>query len=155
MLDTNLSSHMIGNFLKRFYLFIHERQRERGRDLRQREKQAPCREPDVGLNFRSKDHALSQRQALNRWATQGSPTIIFKSVFNSNNYFLNISHFLLHFFPWKFTLGIPGWCSGLAPAFGPGRDPGDPGSSPTSGSLHGACFSLCLCLCLSLCISQE
>ena len=46
--------------------------------------------------------------------------------------------------------GIPGWRSGLAPAFGPGRDPGDPGSSPTSGSLHGACFSLCLCLCLSL-----
>ena len=24
--------------------------------------------------------------------------------------------------------GIPGWRSGLAPAFGPGRDPGDPGS---------------------------
>ena len=31
-------------------------------------------------------------------------------------------------------LGIPGWRSGLAPAFGPGRDPGDPGSNPTSGS---------------------
>ena len=30
--------------------------------------------------------------------------------------------------------GIPGWCSGLAPAFGPGRNPGDPGSNPTSGS---------------------
>ena len=30
--------------------------------------------------------------------------------------------------------GIPGWRSGLAPAFGPGRDLGDPGSSPTSGS---------------------
>ena len=30
--------------------------------------------------------------------------------------------------------GIPGWRSGLAPAFGPGRDPGDPGSSPASGS---------------------
>ena len=26
--------------------------------------------------------------------------------------------------------GIPGWRSGLAPAFGPGRDPGDPGSIP-------------------------
>ena len=23
--------------------------------------------------------------------------------------------------------GIPGWLSGLAPAFSPGRDPGDPG----------------------------
>ena len=30
--------------------------------------------------------------------------------------------------------GIPGWCSGLAPAFGPGRDPGDLGSSPMSDS---------------------
>ena len=30
--------------------------------------------------------------------------------------------------------GIPGWRSGLAPAFGPGRDPGDRGSNPTSGS---------------------
>ena len=30
----------------RFYLLIHERQRERQRQ----EKQAPCKEPDVGLN---------------------------------------------------------------------------------------------------------
>ena len=29
---------------------------------------------------------------------------------------------------------IPGWRSGLAPAFDPGRDPGDPGLNPTSGS---------------------
>ena len=32
------------------------------------------------------------------------------------------------------TGGIPGWRSGLAPAFDPGRDPGDLGSNPTSGS---------------------
>ena len=31
-------------------------------------------------------------------------------------------------------MGIPGWLSGLAPAFSPGCDPGIPGSSPTSGS---------------------
>ena len=31
-------------------------------------------------------------------------------------------------------VGIPGWRSGLAPAFGPGCDPRDPGSSPTLGS---------------------
>ena len=42
-------------FFKRFYLFIHERQRDRERERerqrhRQREKQAPCRKPDVGLN---------------------------------------------------------------------------------------------------------
>ena len=45
---------------------------------------------------------------------------------------------------------IPGWLSGLAPAFGPRSDPGDLGSSPTPGSLHGACLSFCLCLHLSL-----
>ena len=50
----------------------------------------------------------------------------------------------------KEITGIPGWRSGLAPAFGPGRDPGDPGSNPTSGSLHGACFSLCLSVSLSV-----
>ena len=33
-----------------------------------------------------------------------------------------------------FSKGIPGWRSGLAPAFGPGRDPGNLGSNPTSGS---------------------
>ena len=32
------------------------------------------------------------------------------------------------------NLGIPGWRSSLAPAFGPGPDPGDPGLNPTSGS---------------------
>ena len=36
-------------FFLRFYVFIHERHREKGRQ-RQRENQAPCREPDVGLN---------------------------------------------------------------------------------------------------------
>ena len=35
----------------RFYLFIHERHR-------QREKQAPCREPDVGLDPEIPDHTL-------------------------------------------------------------------------------------------------
>ena len=40
---------------KRFYLFIHDRQRERERKRerqrhRQREKQAPCREPNAGLD---------------------------------------------------------------------------------------------------------
>ena len=39
-------------FFLRFYLFIHERHREReSQRHRQREKQAPCREPDdVGLD---------------------------------------------------------------------------------------------------------
>ena len=48
--------------------------------------------------------------------------------------------------------GIPGWRSGLAPAFGPGRDPGDPGSSPTPGSqcMEPASPSACVSLPLSL-----
>ena len=41
---------ILKKFLKRFYLFIHERHRERGRDTG-REKQAPCREPDAGLDL--------------------------------------------------------------------------------------------------------
>ena len=36
-------------FFLRLYLFIHGRPRERQRH-RQEEKQAPCREPDVGLD---------------------------------------------------------------------------------------------------------
>ena len=49
-------------------------------------------------------------------------------------------------------LGIPGWRSGLAPAFGPGRDPGDPGSNPTSGSrcMEPASLSVCVSAPLSL-----
>ena len=48
--------------------------------------------------------------------------------------------------------GIPGWRSGLAPAFGPGRDPGDPGSNPTSGSrcMEPASPSACVSASLSL-----
>ena len=37
------------NFFLRFYLFIHERNREKQRH-RQREKQAPCGKPDARLN---------------------------------------------------------------------------------------------------------
>ena len=50
-------------------------------------------------------------------------------------------------------MGIPGWRSGLAPAFGPGRDPGDSGSNPTSGSrcLEPASPSACVSASLSLC----
>ena len=41
-------------FFKDFiYLFMRDRERERERERKgQREKQAPCREPDVGLNPR-------------------------------------------------------------------------------------------------------
>ena len=45
-------------FVLRFYLFIHERHRETQRH-RQREKQAPCREPNAGLDPSLQDHAVS------------------------------------------------------------------------------------------------
>ena len=46
-------------FFLRFYLFIHETHTERKTQrYRQREKQAPCREPDVGLIVGFQDHAL-------------------------------------------------------------------------------------------------
>ena len=52
------------SFFLRFYLLIHERHRE-GQRHRQREKQAPCGEPDVGLDPRTP----GSRPELNHWAT--------------------------------------------------------------------------------------
>ena len=51
--------------------------------------------------------------------------------------------------------GIPGWRSGLAPAFGPGCDLGEPGSSPTSGSrcMEPASPSACVSASLSLSVT--
>ena len=42
-----------------------ERERERGKD-RLREKQAPCREPEVGLDLRSPGSGPGLKAALNR-----------------------------------------------------------------------------------------
>ena len=41
-----------------------------GQRHRQREKQAPCKETDVGLDPRTPGSALSQRQTFNRLAVQ-------------------------------------------------------------------------------------
>uniref|UniRef100_A0A8P0T267 Troponin T, slow skeletal muscle n=1 Tax=Canis lupus familiaris TaxID=9615 RepID=A0A8P0T267_CANLF len=60
------------NFLKRFYLFIHERHRERQRH-RQREKQGPCWELDVGLHPRTSCQDLSGRQTFNQLRPLGTP----------------------------------------------------------------------------------
>ena len=64
------------------------------------------------------------------------------------------------FYPGKqgfkfYKRGIPGWRSGLAPAFGPGLDPGDLGSNPTSGSrcMEPASPSACVSASLSLCVT--
>ena len=52
----------------------------------------------------------------------------------------------------KHSLRIPGWRSGVAPAFGPGRHPGDPGLNPMSGSrcMEPASPSACVSASLSL-----
>ena len=48
----------------KIYLFIHERHRERQRHG-QREKQVPCREPDVGLDPGSPGSRPGLKAALN------------------------------------------------------------------------------------------
>ena len=62
---------------------MKDTERER-QSHRQREKQAPCREPDVGLDLETADHALSQGQVLNHWATQASLYLILNNL--SKNY---------------------------------------------------------------------
>ena len=63
------------NFLKILFIYSREtqrerereRERERGRDThRQREKKAPCREPDVGLDPRSPGSGRGLKVALKR-----------------------------------------------------------------------------------------
>ena len=44
---------------------MRDTERERDRDTRQREKQAPCREPDVGLNPGSPGSHPGLKVALN------------------------------------------------------------------------------------------
>ena len=49
--DAIVNGTIFQAFKKDFiYLFMRDTNRERGRGTRQREKQAPCREPDVGLD---------------------------------------------------------------------------------------------------------
>ena len=48
--------------------------------------------------------------------------------------------------------GIPGWLSGLAPAFGPGRDPGVPRRTP---GMEPASLSFCVSASLSLYVYNE
>ena len=68
-------------FFLRFYLFIHERhtererERERGRDTGRGISRLHARSPMWDLILGLQDHTLGWRQALNRWATQGSPVV--------------------------------------------------------------------------------
>ena len=53
------------------YLFMRDTQKRQRH--RQSQKQAPCREPNTGLDPWTQDYAPSWRQTLNCWATQVSP----------------------------------------------------------------------------------
>ena len=60
------------NFFQRFYLFIHERHTERGRDTGRGRSRLPAENLMQGCIPGLRDHSLSQRQTLNHWATQAS-----------------------------------------------------------------------------------
>ena len=69
------------HFLKDFiYLFMTERARERGRDTGKGEKQAPCREPDMGLDPGSPGSHPRLKVVLNPCAT-GAALISFLNTF--------------------------------------------------------------------------
>ena len=54
-------------FFKEFYLFINEREREREAEIQaEREKQAPCREPHVGLDPWSPGSRPGQKPGIPR-----------------------------------------------------------------------------------------
>ena len=58
----------------RFYLFIHERHTERGRDTGRGRSRLPAGSPMQDLTPGPRDHDLSQTQTLKHWATQ-APTL--------------------------------------------------------------------------------
>ena len=65
-------------FFLRFYLFIHKRHREGGRNKgRGKRSRLRAGSPMWDLIPGLRDHALSQRQMLNHWATQASHDFIF------------------------------------------------------------------------------
>ena len=65
--------------IPRFYLFIHEMQRKRGvgQRHRQREKKAPCREPDVGLDPRSPGSCPGPKAGAKPLRHPGIPFFLF------------------------------------------------------------------------------
>ena len=66
---------LIDFFFLRFYLFIHDRHREREAVTQaEREKQAPCREPDVGLDPGTPGSRPELRAGAQLLSNPGIPT---------------------------------------------------------------------------------
>ena len=66
-------------YSKGFYLFIHERYTEKGRDMGRRRRRLPVGSLMWGLISGLQDHALSQRQTLNLWTTYASLNVCFNT----------------------------------------------------------------------------
>ena len=78
MLTSSICKENSNLFLKRFYLFIRDRQRERERQ--RREKQAPCREPDAALDPRTPGSSPGPKADAQPLSHPGIPKIVFLKV---------------------------------------------------------------------------
>ena len=81
----------------RFYLFINERHRERGRDTCRGRSWLPAGSPGL------QDHVLSWRQTPNRWATQASLYYVFGegNTIHISDFLNQCFHLLPHYFLWQ------------------------------------------------------
>ena len=77
-------------FILRAYLFMRERQRHR-----QREKQAPCKEPDMGLDPGTPESCPGLQAALNRCTTGAALNYFFNTDFSGSSIFSAILTFWL------------------------------------------------------------
>ena len=82
-------------FFLRFYLLIHERHTERGRDTGRGRSRLHAGSPMWDLIPGPRDHAPSRRQMLNHWATQASSITIYILIYHVCP---NISEVFLRFY---------------------------------------------------------
>ena len=104
-------------FFLRFYLFIHERHQERGRDTGRGRSRLHAGSPMWDSIPELRNLALSQRQMINRWTTQVSQycrfLYIYFVVLSTSCNYLNLwsvenlkhaSHWTMSWAPWRLKL---------------------------------------------------